>query len=58
MDSGVNKDIRKPAGSISGKSVSLTAFGVAVGCGVGVGDGTGVGVGTVSGVAVGAGAGV
>ena len=60
MGSGVNRDIRKPAGRIRGNFVSLIASGVAIGVGgrvtvggdIGVwrgadpGRGTGIGVGT------------
>ena len=55
MGCGVKRDMRNPAGRISGKVVSLTAFGVvagaAVGTGVSVGDRVGVAMGSAVGVA-------
>ena len=56
MGCGVKRDMRNPAGRVSGKSVSLTALcvaaGPAVGTGVLAGDLVGVAVGSVVGVAV------
>ncbi len=55
MGCGVKRDTRKPAGRVSGKFVSLIAFGVAaeaaVGTGVSVGDCVGVAAGSTVGVA-------
>ena len=55
MGCGVKRDMRNPAGRVSGKFVSLIAFGVAAGAAVGtgmsVGDRVGVAVGSAVGVA-------
>ena len=55
MGRGVKRDMRNPAGRVSGKFVSLIAFGVAAGAAVGtgasVGDCVGVAVGSAVGVA-------
>ena len=56
MGCGVKRDMRNPAGRVSGKFVSLIAFGVAAGAavrtGMSVGDRVSVAVGSVDRVAV------